>query len=57
MLEPERHGFHSWVGPSVCADSIFGKWLLWYNGRNNKDEYVGLAIHEGLNLISNETNN
>ena len=38
--------------PSVCADSIFGKWLLWYNGRNNKDEYVGLAIHEGLNLIS-----
>ena len=42
--------------PSVCADSTSGKWLLWYNGRNDKDEYVGLATHEGLNLISNETN-
>ncbi len=37
--------------PSVCCDSTSGKWLLWYNGRNNNDEYVGLAIHDGLDLM------
>jgi beta-1,2-mannobiose phosphorylase / 1,2-beta-oligomannan phosphorylase len=26
------------------------RWLLWYNGRHNSVEQIGLAIHEGLSL-------
>lgn len=37
--------------PTVCVDSVAGRWLLWYNGRNNKAEYIGVAIHDGLNII------
>lgn len=36
--------------PSVVRDEKNGRWLLWYNGRNGAPEYVGLAIHEGLDL-------
>jgi hypothetical protein len=37
--------------PSVYRDEKSGRWLLWYNGRNtNKGEYIGLVIHEGLDL-------
>ena len=27
-----------------------GKWLLWYNGRREKVEQIGAAIHEGEDL-------
>ena len=27
-----------------------GRWLLWYNGRKNKVEQIGVAIHEGRDL-------
>lgn len=27
-----------------------GRWLLWYNGRNGKPEYVGLVTHDGFDL-------
>lgn len=37
--------------PSVYRDEQNGRWLMWYNGRNtNKGEYIGLVIHEGLDL-------
>ena len=36
--------------PSVLRDEKNGRWLLWYNGRNGAPEYVGMAVHEGLDL-------
>ena len=36
--------------PSVIRDEENDRWLLWYNGRNTHDEYIGLVIHEGLDL-------
>mgnify|MGYP004613707417 FL=1 len=36
--------------PSVVKDLKNKRWLLWYNGRNCRDEYIGLAIHDGLDL-------
>ena len=36
--------------PSVVRDERNNRWLLWYNGRNGRPEYVGCAIHEGLDL-------
>jgi hypothetical protein len=26
------------------------RWLLYYNGRRNNHEQIGIAIHEGLDL-------
>ena len=36
--------------PSVLRDAANNRWLLWYNGRNGRPEYVGCAIHDGLDL-------
>ena len=36
--------------PSVVRDEKNSRWLLWYNGRNGAPEYVGCAIHDGLDL-------
>ena len=36
--------------PSVMRDEKNGRWLLWYNGRSGGPEYVGCAVHEGLDL-------
>ena len=36
--------------PSVICDAKNKRWLLWYNGRNGSPEYIGLAVHEGLDL-------
>ena len=36
--------------PSVIRDEKRNRWLLWYNGRNGVPEYVGCAIHDGLDL-------
>ena len=36
--------------PTVVRDEENGRWLLWYNGRRGGDEYIGLVIHEGLDL-------
>ena len=38
--------------PSVVRDEKHNRWLLWYNGRNGAPEYIGMAIHEGLDLES-----
>lgn len=36
--------------PSVIRDEKNNRWLLWYNGRNKGAEYIGMVIHEGLDL-------
>ena len=36
--------------PSVIRDEENNRWLLWYNGRKGTSEYVGLVIHEGIDL-------
>ena len=36
--------------PSVVCDETHDRWMLWYNGRNGRSEYVGCAIHDGLDL-------
>ncbi len=36
--------------PSVVRDEENNRWMLWYNGRNGSDEYVGFVLHEGISL-------
>lgn len=36
--------------PSCIRDEKNNRWMLWYNGRNGAPEYVGCAIHDGLDL-------
>ena len=36
--------------PSVAFDEENNRWLLWYNGRNETHEFIGCAIHEGLEI-------
>lgn len=36
--------------PSVVCDEPNKRWLMWYNGRNGRDERIGLALREGLDL-------
>ncbi len=36
--------------PSVFRDEKNNRWMLWYNGRSGGPEYVGCAVHEGLDL-------
>ena len=40
--------------PSVIRDERRNRWLLWYNGRNGVPEYVGCAIHDGLDLEASD---
>ena len=48
-------GAETWDGdacykPSAYRDKENKRWLLWYNGRRKSAEYIGLVIHEGLEL-------
>ena len=48
-------GMGKWDGdacykPSVFRDDENKRWLLWYNGRLKNNEYIGLVIHQGLEL-------
>jgi predicted GH43/DUF377 family glycosyl hydrolase len=36
--------------PYVVPDEKNNRWLLYYNGRNEKLEQIGIAIHEGMDL-------
>ena len=38
--------------PSAVRDAEHSRWILYYNGRNGFPEYVGAAIHDGLDLES-----
>lgn len=37
--------------PTVVWNEGCGKWMLWYNGRNGKDEYIGYAEFDGKDLF------
>lgn len=36
--------------PFAVWNEAEGRWLLWYNGRNGRPEYVGLVTHDGSDL-------
>ena len=36
--------------PSVIFEPEHRRWRLWYNGRAGRTEYVGMAVHEGIEL-------
>jgi len=36
--------------PSLFRDEANQRWLLWYNGRTFHSEYIGMAVHPGLEL-------
>ena len=38
--------------PSVLKDEATGGWMLWYNGRTEDREYIGLALSEKRDLFS-----
>ena len=38
--------------PSIVQDVVNNRWLLYYNGRNGGPEYIGISIHDGLDLES-----
>lgn len=62
----ERHPKNPIISPGKGWDAsavykpyaIFDgkKWLLWYNGRNNAHEQIGVATHEGKDLGFDEKN-
>jgi predicted GH43/DUF377 family glycosyl hydrolase len=42
--------------PFVIYDAAKKQWRLWYNGRNNQFERIGLAVHDGEDLGFPESN-
>ena len=36
--------------PCALPDEEKGRWMLWYNGRHENREYIGLVVHDGLEL-------
>ena len=41
---------HSCYKPFAVFDGSRNRWLLWYNGRRDHVEQIGLAIHDGKDL-------
>ena len=37
--------------PTALWDEINNRWMLWYNGRHNANEYIGLAICDEYNFL------
>ena len=52
IVSPTLDGWDADACYKPCAfrDEENGRWLLWYNGRREHSEYIGLVIHEGLDL-------
>lgn len=52
IISPENGSWdgHACYKPSLYCDVENEQWLLWYNGRFEHSEYIGLAIHCGLDL-------
>lgn len=46
ILSPSKGKWdsHAVYKPSVCWSKEEQKWYLWYNGRSNSNEYIGLAF-------------
>lgn len=47
---PEQWDADACYKPSVVRDTDNNRWLLWYNGRRQHSEYIGMVIHDGLDL-------
>lgn len=47
---PESWDAAACYKPSVCFDPENNRWMLWYNGRTEHREYIGLATHSGKKL-------
>ncbi|MCR5433696.1 MAG: hypothetical protein K6F20_04800, partial [Bacteroidaceae bacterium] len=45
---------HACYKPTVFHDRANKRWLLWYNGRKDANEFIGMAVHEGDDLLSTE---
>ena len=47
IIKPEKNKFDSnaCYKPSAIYNIIDNKWMLWYNGRNEGTELIGLALH------------
>ncbi len=41
--------------PSVVREEAKNRWLLWYNGRSGHAEYIGMSVHDGLDLEAPST--
>lgn len=57
IIKPGIYG--SWDHDAVYRPFVIRdneKWYLWYNGRRGDKEQIGLAIHEGADLGSNQAN-
>jgi len=52
ILAPERGAWDAdaCYKPFAIFDGEHRRWLLWYNGRRQRVEQIGLAIHEGEDL-------
>ena len=48
--EPGKWDGDACYKPSFLYDEEQNRWLLWYNGRNQAPEYIGLVIHDGEDL-------
>ena len=54
IVQPNFAGFdkHATYKPSAVYDEKNDRWLLYYNGRTDINEYIGLYIKNGSNLIN-----
>ena len=52
LVEPTKGEWDSAAvyKPSVVRDDVGKRWLLWYNGRTENREYIGMVEHKGLDL-------
>ena len=53
IVEPKKNQFdsHACYKPSALYDEKMNKWMLWYNGRTNRKEYIGLATYNSYNIF------
>ena len=47
---PDSWDANACYKPSAVRDEAHNRWLLWYNGRRDHSEYIGLVVHDGLDL-------
>lgn len=40
--------------PTVWHDLKNHRWMMWYNGRRDRSEFIGTVIHEGDDLLADE---
>ena len=53
IIKPENNKFDGKASykPSAIYNIKDNKWMLWYNGRNNQKEFIGLALHSGSEIF------